>query len=77
MPLSAPALSAAIRTSILSKGNGINDNAATTALCDAIAEAVVAHITSSAVVTVPALGLISPGGMTPAPVTGAATGSIA
>jgi hypothetical protein len=75
MALSAPTLSAALRVSLAGRGF-IADGPELTAFCDDIAAAVVAHIVSNAVVTVPALGLISPGGMTPAPVTGAATGSI-
>ncbi len=70
MALNATTLGAAIRSAILSKGEGITDNAATTALCDAIAEAVVAHITANAVV--PALGLIAPPGTGGGPVTGSA-----
>lgn len=79
MPLNASTLSAAIKAARLASNPGgqIANNAALTADCDAIASAVVAHIIASAVVTVPALGLISPGGMSPAPVTGAATGTIA
>jgi hypothetical protein len=66
MALSATVLSAALRAALISKGEGITDNAATTALCDAIAEAVVAHITANAVV-LPVLLVAPPGG---GPVTG-------
>lgn len=71
MPLNAPRLSAAIRVGLL--GNGASeatDNAALTAMCDAIATAVIAEITTNAVV-VPTVLVAPPGG---GPVTG--TGSV-
>jgi uncharacterized membrane protein YccC len=53
MALDAPTLGAAMRTALLAApATGVQDNAATTALCNAIASAVVAHITSAGVVTV-------------------------
>ena len=74
MALSASALSTAMRAAILGKPSGeghlnANDNAALTELCDAFAAAVVAHITSSAVV-VPTALVAPPGG---GPVTGVGT----
>ena len=48
-----------------------DQDAALEALVDEIRKMVLAGT-----VTVPATGLVSPGGLTPAPVTGAATGSI-
>jgi hypothetical protein len=73
MPLNPTTLSAEIRAARLA-GNPsaeVVDNAALTADCDAIAQAVISHITANAVV-LPTL-LIAPGGMTPAPVTGTGT----
>lgn len=53
MPLSAPVLSLAIKQGLLAApATQAQDNAALTALCDAIAQAVVMHITTNAVVTV-------------------------
>ena len=77
MALSASVLSAAIKAQRLAGNPGaqIVNNAALTADCDAIAAAVVAHITAAAVLVVPGLGLVAPGGAG-GPVTGAATGSI-
>lgn len=49
MPLSASVLSAAIRTNLLPK-SWIVDNEHLTELCDAIAGAVVDHITSAAII---------------------------
>lgn len=74
MALDASVLSAAIRSARLANNPNaeVVDNDALTADCDAIAAAVVAHITSHAVV-VPGTTLIAPGGMTPAPCTGTAT----
>ena len=73
MALNATTLSAAIRVNLLAGGaSGATDNAALTALCDAIAGAVVGHIVASAVV-VPTL-MIAPPGTAGGPVTG--TGSI-
>ena len=78
MALSATTLAGLIKSKLLADGDSAAvDNEALTALCACIAEACVEHITAAAVVTVPALGLISPGGMTPAPVTGTATGTVA
>jgi hypothetical protein len=54
MALNATTLSAAIKAGLLANGDAqAVDNAALTALCDEVASAVVAHITASAVVTVP------------------------
>jgi len=54
MALSPSVLSAAIKAGLLGNGDSAAvDNDALTALCDEIAAAVVTHITSSAVVTVP------------------------
>ncbi len=54
MALSASVLSAAIRSTMLGKTHlNAVDGTALTDLCDAIASAVVAHITSAAVVTIP------------------------
>lgn len=55
MALSAPTLSAAIKAARLAGNPGaqVEDNAALTADCDAIAQAVVAHILAAAVVTIP------------------------
>jgi hypothetical protein len=53
MPLNASALSTLMRSQLLaSPASGATDNAALTAMCDAIAAAVVLHITSSATVAV-------------------------
>lgn len=55
MALSDSVLAAAMRATILVKpAAGAVDGAALTALCDALAAAVVTHITSAAVVTIPA-----------------------
>ncbi len=81
MALSASVLSGLIRTALAPTPDGTGnashavDNAQLTALCDAIASSVVAHIQSAAVVAVPSLGLVAPGGAG-GPVTGAAVGSI-
>jgi hypothetical protein len=72
--LSSAVLSGEIRALMLSGPTGATDNPALTALCDAIAQAVVAHIQSAAVVAVPSAGLIAPVGG--GPVTGAAIGTI-
>ena len=67
MALSASVLSAAIRADVLAKGTtGARDDPAFTDLCDALAAAVVTHITSAGVV-VPVLLVAPPGG---GPVTG-------
>lgn len=62
----------------LAAAMGVTDPAAVASFVT-MATVVVAHIQANAVVTttdtVPALGLISPGGLAPAPVTGAAVGS--
>ena len=70
MPLSASVLSGLIKANLL--GNAAaqaQDNPALQALCDEIAEAVVTHITTSAVVVPTALVAPSGGG----PVTGTGT----
>jgi hypothetical protein len=70
MALSASTLSAAMRAALLSNPDtGATDGEALTAMCDAIADAVVAHVVASAVV-VPTLLVAPPGG---GPVTGTAT----
>lgn len=52
MPLSAPTLSAALRTAMLAApAIGAVDGPALTALCDAIASTVVQHIVTNAVVS--------------------------
>lgn len=67
MALSSSVLSAAIRSAIIAKpAIQALDNPALTDLCDAIAGAVVSHITSAAVVVPTALVAPSGGG----PVTG-------
>lgn len=74
MPLtgSAPTLSSAIRAALLANPDAkAVDNAALTALCDAIATRVVAHIVANAVVN--SLGLVAPPGTAGGPVTGAST----
>lgn len=54
MALSSAVLSAAMRAALLADpGIQAIDGPALTKLCDAIAEAVVAHITGAAVVTIP------------------------
>ena len=69
MALSAPVLSTALRAALLAKPETqAQDDEALTALCDCIAETVVTHITSAAVV-VPTLLVAPPGG---GPVTGTA-----
>lgn len=73
MALSASVLSAAMRAAMLADPDiEAIDDVRLTKMCDALAGAVVSHITSSAVV-VPGTTLIAPGGMTPAPCTGTAT----
>lgn len=73
MALSSSVLSAAIRSAIIAKpAIQALDNAALTDLCDAIAGAVVTHITGAAVVVPTAL--LAPPGTSGGPVTG--TGSI-
>lgn len=73
MALSASTLSTAMRVAILAApAAGAVDGPALTALCDAIAGAVVAHITGAAVV-VPTL-LVAPPGTAGGPVTG--TGAV-
>lgn len=72
MALSSSVLSAAMRAAMLANpAIGAVDGAPLTAMCNAIASTVVAHITSAAVVLPTAL--IAPGGLTPLPVTGVGT----
>lgn len=69
MALSSSALASLMKAELLARpASKATDNAALTAMCEALATAVVTHITTAAVV--PALGLVSaaPG----SPVTGAA-----
>lgn len=67
MALSAATLSAAMKTALLADpGTGAVNNPALTKVCDAIAQAVVTHITTSAIV-LPLLLVAPPGG---GPVTG-------
>lgn len=77
MPLagSDSTLSAALRAALLANPDAMAvNNSALTALCDCIASTVVAHVVANAVVLpVGVPGLIAPGGLTPAPVTGAGT----
>lgn len=72
------ALNAATLASAMASAVGVT-NAAAQASYLALATAIITHITTNAVVTttdtVPALGLVSPGGLSPAPVTGAASGT--
>lgn len=68
MALSAPVLSAAIRAKLVAR-SWAEDNAALTAFCDDIADAVVTHITTTAVV-LPLLLVAPPGG---GPVVGTGT----
>jgi hypothetical protein len=76
MALNPATLSSALRATLLGANAGWLDNAALTATCDAIAQAVVAHITANAVVAVPATGIIAPPGAGGGPCTGAASGTI-
>ena len=76
MALNAAALSADMRSAMLADPEiGAVDGPALTAMCAALAGAVVSHITTSAQVTT----LINPLGLTapaaPGPVVGSATGS--
>ncbi len=74
MPLSTSTLSASIRSKVLAKGTtGARDTSEFTDLCDAIAQAVVEHITGAGLVTVNPLGLAAPPGG--GPVTGTCTGT--
>jgi hypothetical protein len=66
---SESALSAAIRSKLLSENCGAVDDAPLTGMCNAIAEAVIAHITANAVVMPTLLISGAPG----APVTGTGT----
>ena len=69
MPLSSSVLSAAMRAAILaSEAKGV-DGPELTALCDAISEAVVAHLVANALVIPSALVAPTGGG----PVTGVGT----
>lgn len=70
MALSSSVLSAAMRASLLADPDiGAVDDAPLTALCDALAGAVIAHITANAVV-LPLLLVAPPGG---GPITGTGT----
>jgi hypothetical protein len=72
MALSESTLSAAIKANLLAApAAGAVDNAALTALCDAVAAAVVDHITAAAVV-LPTL-LVAPSGGGPVTGTGEVT----
>lgn len=67
MPLNAPRLATAIETALLADpSTGAQNNAALTAVCTAIAQAVVVEVTTNALV-LPALLVAPPGG---GPVTG-------
>jgi hypothetical protein len=72
------ALNPAALASAMASAVGVTDAAAQASYL-ALATAIITHITANAVVlttdTVPALGLISPGGLSPAPVTGIASGT--
>jgi len=62
MALNATTLGAAIKAALLAEpSSGAVDNAALTATCNAIASAVVSHITAAAIV-LPALLVAPPGG---------------
>lgn len=75
MALSATVLSASLRAALLAdasiRANG--EDPGLTALCDAIAGAVVAHVIANAVVTIPPGVPIAGTGGGPAPVAGATT----
>lgn len=82
MALSAPTLSGLIRSALAPTADGTGnashavDNAQLTALCDAIAQSVVTHIQTAAVVTVvPGIHVTTSGGTgaTDAPGTGSIT----
>lgn len=73
MALSATVLRDAIRANLVSRG-WAEDNPELTEFCSDIASAIVSHIVASAVVAVPSVGLVAPGGG--GPVTGAAVGTI-
>lgn len=70
-PASSVAAAIKARQDALDTGGAPDQQAALEALVDEILKAV-----KMATVPVPATGLMSPGGMTPAAVTGQATGSI-
>ena len=72
MALNPSTLSAAIKSALLGDDR-VGDNASLQTLCDAIAQAVVTHITANAVVTVAAGIPIAGTGGGPAPVAGATT----
>lgn len=73
MAMNAATLGAAMASAL-----GVTDATAQASFVT-LATVIITHITTNAVVTttdtVPALGLISPGGLAPAPVTGVASGS--
>ena len=72
MALSASTLSSALRAAMLAAPSiQAIDGAGLTALCDAIAGAVVAHITGAAVVLPGTLAGVAPPGGGPVPITGA------
>jgi hypothetical protein len=72
MALSSSALSALIRSKLLADpATGIVDNAALAPFCDAIAQAVIEHVTAAAVV-MPTL-LVAPSGGGPVTGTGVVT----
>lgn len=73
MAMDSAILAASIRTKMLAKATGAGDNSELTAFCEAIAEAVVDHITTSgkAVITVTDAGLqtsAAPGAPTGPPI---------
>jgi hypothetical protein len=72
MALNPATLSTAIKSAVLADVN-VRDNASLKTLCDAIAQAVVAHIAANAVVTVAAGIPIAGTGGGAAPVAGATT----
>lgn len=72
MALNPSTLATAIRAGFLARPEtGAKDNAALTAMCEVIAQAVVAHVTSSAVVVGTATGAM--GGGPGVPVVGTVT----
>jgi hypothetical protein len=75
VPIVEAVYAADLEATLLSADCGVFAGPKLTALCNAIAAATVRAI-HTATVTVPSLGLIAPGGLTPAPVTGAAVGAV-
>ena len=72
------AMNATTLGNLMATALGVTDAAAKAAMVS-VAGAIISHVQSAAQVTtvdtINALGLIAPGGLSPAPVTGVATGS--